>query len=582
MFQSRNELPALEVLPTVTPELTFDRYYDYGELTLALEELAAAHPQLARLSSLGQSPQGREIWLLTLTGPGDPEYKPAYCIDANHHAGEVTGSMVTLYTIWYLLEHYGRDPAITSLVDRLTFYFVPRLAVDGAEVYLKTAETLRSAPRNYPLPDPEEQDGLYPHDIDGNGHILLMRVEDPKGDWKPSPRDPRMMLRRAPDDEEGPFYRVFTEGLVRNWDQGEVRPAPAKWGLDFNRNYPVEWRPEHRQRGAGPYPLSEPETRMLAEFVLSHPNIAGSVTYHTSGGVILHPPGTREPSAIPREDLAMFKAIGEMGTEATGYPCVPILGGFITDRENFSAGAFDDWLYEHLGIPSYTVELWNLAGRAGLETSWPRRPRSPREQEEDLLKLLQWNDRELAGSGFVPWTPFTHPQLGRVEIGGWLPKFVAQNAPPHLLLAECHKNMVFTLRHARTLPYLNLRNGSIERLADGTYHVQVVVENLGYLPTNLTRRGLETRHPKPVVVELGGDGLAVVSGKSRVELGHLGGRAGRAGGFFSGYFFTGPGEPTEKRLHWVVKAGDNGPPQVTITATSGKAGRRQLTVAAPN
>ncbi|MEW6524577.1 MAG: M14 family metallopeptidase [Bacillota bacterium] len=554
-------------------ELSFDRYYDYEELTAALKALAHDYPKLGSLSSLGQSPEGRELWLFTLTGPGKPHgSKPGYCIDANHHAGEVTGSMVTLYTIWYLLTNYGKDEAVTRLVDRITFYFVPRLAVDGAEVYLKTPETLRSAPRYYPHPHPEEKEGLYPHDVDGNGHILLMRVSDPAGEWKSSHRDPRMMVRRAPDEEEGTFYRLFVEGMIRDWDGGEVKAAPPKWGLDFNRNYPVEWRPEYQQRGAGRYPLSEPETRILADFILAHPNIGGSVTYHTSGGVILHPPGTREPSALPQGDLEILKTIGQLGTEATGYPCVPILGGFTTDKENIAAGAFDDWMYEHLGIPSYTVELWAIAQRAGLENIWPRRAKSLQEQEDELHRILQWNDRELAGKGFVPWTPFEHPQLGPVDIGGWLPKFVVQNPPPHLLLAECHKNMIFTLRHARALPRLELANTRIESLGDGTYRIETTVSNTGYLATYLTRQGLERKSARPVVVELTGEGFDVVSGKSRVECGHLEGRSARAGGFFMAYYFAAPAGPSQKQLAWVIQARGEGPLRLAIKATSGKAG----------
>ena len=41
----------------------------------------------------------------------------------------------------------------------------------------------------------------------------------------------------------------------------------------------------------------------------------------------------------------------------------------------------------------------------------------------DALKLLKWNDEALNGEGFKPWKEFDHPQLGKVEIGGWKTKF---------------------------------------------------------------------------------------------------------------------------------------------------------------
>ena len=560
-------------------ELSFDRYYDYEELTTALENLQAAYPELMQLESLGKTPQGRNIWAVTITGPAKPaDTKPGYLIDASHHAGEVTGTMTALYTVWYLVTRYGDDRSVTRLLDETSVYVLPRLSADGVETYLKTPALLRSAPRPYPLPESEYKEGLYPEDIDGNGHILLMRMEDERGEWTPSRRDPRLMIRRGPDQEDGTFYRMEVEGLLRQWPAPDITTTPAVWGLDFNRNYPVAWEPDYRQRGAGPYPLSEPETRMVAHFVLQHPNIAGSTTLHTSGGVILHPPGTRKPEEIPKHDLAIFKAIGAMGTEETGYPCIPVSGGFVLEGENPVLGATDDWLYEHQGIPSYTVELWNLLQRSGVENLWPRTIRTPRQQEEDMLLLLQWNDRELEGKGFVDWTPFDHPQLGAVEIGGWLPKFVVQNPPAHLLAAECQKNMRFSLRHARTLPRLRLRQVKAERLGTDTYEVSAIVDNMGYLPTYLTKRRLELPDPKPVYATLEGEGFTVVSKNKRLDLGHLEGRSAKDGGFMLGYYFSGPAKASAREARWIIRITEESKPQLHMRAWGEKAGQTSADV----
>ncbi len=564
-------------------ELAFDRYYDYEEMTTALEQLQAAHPDIMALQSLGKTPEGRDVWAVTITGPGAPaDKKPGYLMDASHHAGEVTGTMTALYTVWYLVTHYGENEAITRLVDETSLYVLPRLSVDGVETYLKTPALLRSAPRPYPLPESEYKEGLYPEDIDGNGHILLMRIEDDRGGWKVSSQDPRLMVRRAPDEDQGSFYRLEVEGSIRQWPAAELKATPPVWGLDFNRNYPVAWEPDYRQRGAGRYPLSEAETRMLAAFVTSHPNIGGSTTMHTSGGVILHPPGTRKPEEIPKQDLAMFKAIGSMGTEETGYPCIPVSGGFVLEGEKPVLGATDDWLYEHRGIPSYTVELWNLLQRAGVEKLWPRKVRTPQEQEQDMLQLLRWNDRELQGKGFVDWTTFEHPQLGTVEIGGWLPKFVVQNPPPQFLAAECHKNMRFSLRHARTLPRLRIRQVKTGALDDHTYEISAIVDNLGYLPTHLTKRRLELPDPKPVYATLEGDGFTVVSQNERLDLGQLEGRSAQEGGFMLGYYFSAPGQPTAREARWIIRTANGKEPKLRIRAWNEKAGETTMEVTLRN
>ena len=531
----------------------FDHYWVFSEMESALKEWAETYPGLMTLESAGKSGEGRGIYAVTLTNKstGDPSEKPAFYLDGNHHAGEVTGSMISLYTIKHLLENHGKDERATRILDRCAVYVVPRVSPDGAEVYLTTPETLRSVPRFYPYPNPEEKEGLYPADIDGDGEILLMRVKDPSGEWKVSPKDRRALIRRKPDEEGGTYYRVYTEGFMRDYDGGEIKRAPAKWGLDLNRNYPYGWAPDTRQPGAGEFPLSEPETRAVAEFIVKHPNISLAFTYHTTGGVILRVPGSHPASRSPQRDIQALIAIGEMGTEETGYPCIPCFEDFMGgSAESFSTGAFDDWLYEHRGILSYTVETWNQAQRAGVQ-NWPRRPKTPTEQDEDLLKLLAWNDRELGGRGFEDWRPFEHPQLGLVEIGGWHTKFVVQNAPPLFLEAECHKNMMFSLRAMACLPRIEVVNSSAKAVSDGVFEVSVLVKNLGFLPSFGSHQAQAVGKAPELEAEVAGPDIEVI-GKARKNIGHLEGRSGQTGGFGTGFFRGGSGA-RETRVVWTVK-----------------------------
>ena len=177
----------------------FDAYLRYEELTRTLRSLAEEYPDLCRVWSIGKSYGGREIWLAELTnsGTGPADAKPAFWVDGNTHAGEVTGSMAALYLIEHLLENYGSDDLPTRLLDEQAFYILPRLSPDGAERYLTTPHTLRATP--HPWPEPEEEPGLQPEDVDGDGNIVQMRVEDANGEWRLSDEDPRLMVPRAPD-----------------------------------------------------------------------------------------------------------------------------------------------------------------------------------------------------------------------------------------------------------------------------------------------------------------------------------------------------------------------------------------------
>jgi len=147
---------------------TYDHYYAYDELSGALKELAQTYPDLVSVQPIGKSGQGRDILVATVTtkATGCDGSKPGFYVDGNHHAGEVTGSMVALDTADYLASSYGVNPDVTKLLDTVSFYIHPRVSPDGAEVFLTTPETMRSVPRLYPFAEWEEMPGLYPADVD--------------------------------------------------------------------------------------------------------------------------------------------------------------------------------------------------------------------------------------------------------------------------------------------------------------------------------------------------------------------------------------------------------------------------------
>lgn len=532
-------------------EYRSNHYYCYAEMVELLKAWEAAYPDLLKLESIGKSYEGRDIYAVTLTDStaGCPDEKPAYYIDANHHAGEVTGSAVALYTIDYLLTNFNRCQRITRLLRETTFYIIPRIAVDGAELYLTSPYMLRSSVREYPE---AEIKGLRMEDIDGDGRILQMRIKNPNGKYKISEKDPRLMIPRGPDDWHGDFYDVYVEGIIEDYDGFEIKPARSKWGLDFNRNYPTNWQPEIKQRGAGPYPFSEPETRAVGEFILAHPNITGAMSYHTSGGVILRSRCTGPDSSIDRQDLAIFKALGERGEEITGYPCWSIFEKFTYDKKRPSVGSFIDFAYEQQGIISFATELWDMRGRAGLKKLGIDQMMrlTAREREEQGLKLLEWNDKEFDGRLFVDWYQVEHPQLGTVELGGWEPKFGRQNPPPELLPEECHKNMLFTLAHAEALPKLKLENCQVETLGAGLYSITVDIVNAGYSPTSGSIQAQKAQAVKPLRARLEGSVHPVV-GKADQEFGHLSGFA-------------------KKRVKWLVSALSGA--RVDVVVEGGRAG----------
>jgi murein tripeptide amidase MpaA len=538
------------------PELDLSRYYRYDELTEYLHAVVREFPHLARLESIGKSYQGRDIWVMAITNfaTGHDSEKPAYWNDANIHAGEVTGGATCQYTIEYLVSRYGPDAQVTRLLDRSALYICPRVSPDGVEQYLTTPHQPRSSVRPYPFED--EREGLYTDDVDGDGRILQMRVADPKGAWKVSDQDPRLMRPREVGEEGGTYYHLYPEGSIRGWDGYTVKAAPPKYGLDLNRNFATDWGPEALQRGAGPFPNSEPETRALAEFFSQHKNINGMQAYHTYSGVILRPYAGKPDDAFPTHDLNVFKHLGKKGVELTGYPDTSVYHGFRYDPKTTLRGGFFDWIYDDLGIFGFSTELWDVVSLAGVGEKQPNGilkrdfigwMRS--HPEEDDLKLLAFNDQE-GLNGFKPWTAFNHPQLGAVEIGGWDYKRFWGNAPAKFLPDIAHKNTLFTLLHAEASPRLAVKLTKVEAVEGDTYRLVVVLENSGFLPTYTSAKALEKKAVDPIRVKLSLPTTAkLISGDAVVEAGQLEGRSNKIESLFGSPFGD-----QEKKLEWVIQA----------------------------
>lgn len=569
-------------------QIDFAEYFDYESLTRHLHGLADAYPVLATLDSIGRSVRGRDIWCMTLTSPknGGHDDKPAFYIDANIHAEEVSTTSVALYTLWYLLTHYGRDAEVTWLLDNLTFYILPRTNPDGAEISLKTPYHWCGNGRY--LPGEEQTRGLCQQDINGDGLIVQMRIEDPAGEWRVSERDPRLMVLRKPGEVAGgPFYRMVPEGLIKGvWDGATIDIQLPRDG-NLNRNFPAGWRPEFRQYGAGDYPLSEPESRAVAGFILAHPNIAGMQCYHTHGGVHLRPSLVAPDSAIPRNDLALYKAIGAMGTALTGYPVISVYEEFTTDPDQPRVGSLMQWSYDEMGILTFSTECWNPELAAGIAE--PAKFQLRARSEDDELALLRYNDTHLGGKGFVNWTPFEHPQLGRVEIGGWTHMFTFRNPPPASLAATeeakgwlpnmCHKNCLFTLKHAACAPLVRIKAASAEHLGAGLYKIRAEVGNLGFLPTYLTeialKHGTAGEATATLHIEDGASAeqVELLMGAREQRLGHLAGRDERTATWSP---WLRAWSQTTKPVEWLVRAPSGGAVMITAGAQRGGLHRMSL------
>ncbi|MCR4439508.1 MAG: M14 family metallopeptidase [bacterium] len=567
--------------------ISFERYHNYDELTTSLKQLAATHRDLVELQSIGRSREGRELWVVRLAAKGgDPDRRPAVLVVANMEANHLVGSEVALYTIEHLVTTCAGNDSVRSLLEKRTFYLVPRLNPDGAETLFGKAvwaRTTNATPWDDDFDDVADEDG--PEDLNGDGLITLMRVKDPEGDYLPDPAEPRLLKVADRAKGERGVYKVYTEGVDNDGD--EQYNEDAAGGVDLDMNFPHAY-PEHTL-GAGLHALSEVESRALVDFVLAHRNIAVILAYGAYDNLLTPPQaratGEREqepdfaqfaggrrgfefpsgmtrgqmrrmferkaPTAVLSQDVPYFQEVSRRYKELVGID---------EDRAKEKPkprGAFYEWGYFQYGVPSFSAKVWTLpemkeerpARQREAAPDSMRRPerrrelmgeplgprgRERRSEESDDVIWLKWADKELGGKGFVPWTPYKHPTLGEVEIGG-LDPLLKINPPPARIAELGRTHAKFAMCLAELCPEIAIAKTEVKAHGGGVFTIKAEVENKGFFPTALTQ-GVRCLGVKPTLVKLTLEKGELLTGSGVVRLPTLEGSGKR------------------ERYEWLVKA----------------------------
>ena len=482
--------------------LRFDRYYDYDAMTNALRQLERTYSKFLTMQSIGKSGEGRDIWLVTVNNPdtGPHTSKAAFWADANIHGNEIQGTEVNLYLLWFLMENYDALPKVKELVDARTFYIVPTMNPDGRENFLKTGGPSRSGMLGWDNDQDGRIDEDNPDDLDGDGEIRQMRKHVPgQGTHIVSPVDPRLMIV-APEGTKGDYILLGSEGLDTDGD-GRRNNDP-RGGYDMNRDFPSDWQPPHIQGGANRYPFSWPETRSVGQWLKDHPNIAAVQSWHNSGGMILHGPGSRYykgSGEYTRRDERVYQYLGERGELMLPYYRYMTVW---SDLYTVYGGTLD-WAHDALGAIAFTNELWS--SNQFYSEAWNDTAVVPREMQQ-----LFFNDRLGMGAWFKEWTPFDHPELGQVEIGGWS-KWYGRTTPPFMLQELAHRNTMFALFHADEMPLLEWSDVSVERIAGNTYRVKAEIRNTRAMPTRIEAAEMYSSGV-PDVFSIRGDNVRVQAG----------------------------------------------------------------------
>jgi len=312
--------------------------------------------------------------------------------------------------------------------------------------------------------------------------------------------------------------------------------------------------------------------RAYVQAVTERPNITGHIAYHTFSGVHLRPYAGRPDEDLPTQDLRAYKLIGERGTKLTGYPAVSVFHDFKYDPKMTIKGGAHDWMYDHLGIFSWTTEFWSPQRQAGLAdyhyTDWIRD-----HPIEDDVTLIRWA-RERYPEAHVDWYEYEHPELGQVELGGWDVINYWFNVPFDQLEAEVAPHSEFALFHALISPLLEVRSLDVETVGETSFLVRLVLQNSGWLPTNVSEKAIERKAVRDVEVELDlPDGVRLVAGEVKTEVGQLKGRVDKRS---TTWWANDESTSDLTKLEWVVEAPAG--TELGLTAGNARAGTIRRTI----
>ncbi len=479
-------------------------YANHAALTERVQKLGDS--DFAKVRSLGKTLGERDIWLITLGG-GDVDQnhakKPAILIVGNVVAEHVVGAEVALRIAEQLVARAAQDEKIQSLLAGHTLYIIPSPTPDATE---KCFLPPFRAPQGNNRPTDDDRDGTSgedpTEDLNQDGWITMLRVEDVAGEYIPLPADERVMVKAEVARQERGRYRLLTEGIDNDHD--DAWNEDGSGGVDFNKSFTFDY-PTFAPH-AGPHQVSEIETRAVADFCFDHPNIA-AVWVMTPEDNLLHPwkadagkEKAKIKTTIFTNDVMYQDVIAELYRNITKPKDAP--------ETKPTGGSFGQWAYFHYGRWPWNTRLWWVPKVEAKE----KEKEKEKEPEDGADDATQPGDEKLAEKkpeekqpddnrgadernalryfaannidGFVPWTPIEHPDFPgqKVEVGGFKP-FFRLNPPAAELDGIVEKQLDFLTQAAAKWPRLSVDKLKAEALGGGVVRLSLTVVNDGFLPT---------------------------------------------------------------------------------------------------
>jgi len=126
-------------------------YPSFEELTLKLQELQSLRPDIFKLFSIGQSVQGRELWVMKISDNVElDEVEPEFKYISSMHGDEIVGREFSVRLIEKIAREYDTNPLIQDLVNNTEIYILPSMNPDGSHLRRRANARRVDLNRNFP------------------------------------------------------------------------------------------------------------------------------------------------------------------------------------------------------------------------------------------------------------------------------------------------------------------------------------------------------------------------------------------------------------------------------------------------
>ncbi|TDQ17397.1 zinc carboxypeptidase [Algoriphagus boseongensis] len=440
----------------------------------------------AELKTLSKTAGGKDIYVLKI-GTGNMDQKPAIAVVGGVEGYHVLSVELALQFAEKLIAEHA------EALQTTTFYVFPNMSPDAYEQYhaaLKYERRGNASAVDHDRDGTANDNGYS--DLNGDGLITWMRVEDPMGDWTVSKEDPRVMVKADRSKGEAGKYLVMKES--KDDDKDGKFAEDLKEGIAFNKS--LTYKFPVFEPLAGDIAVSQAESRALLDYLFEQWNIFAFVTFSPSNNLsspLKYNAGEarkRVVSSILEKDQVINAMVSDVYNKTVSQKA-------FQQTNQGTDGDFFQWAYFHFARLSFsTPGYWTpeFKGKNNPEANY-----------------LAWAD-SLGWNSFVPWTEVKHPDFPnqKVEVGGVKP-FMLTN-PPYEKAAEISaEHTDFILKLAGMQPKLEFHNLKTEALGNGLTRVSVDLFNNSPLPTH-SEMGARSRWLRKIRIDLDSSQDKIISG----------------------------------------------------------------------